>query len=297
MEPPLLYESIRQQNVFWVRDALKTHGDVNEEYGSKTPLNLLCTLKMSNITFDVMFEMLLSKGANPLQRRKLDDLPLHWVAAEVGNLHACKRLFAHIPPGRLDEFTCSETGASSLYVAAQNGHYDLVAFLLSEQGFDPNKATTYSMTPLQSCVVDAREHKNEAAIEKMVRLLLDAGADPLIEYKNRNALEMAKYEPVQLLLLQEFVVRGWFEASRYNAIVWQRFSASTKRSLYRWVNMLLEEERAVFAALFNETCDLETSFQSEVFGPVAEELASMVVLPTAAARRALRYLEYLFYSA
>ena len=287
---------MRKSNLAKFLIALDKHGDVNLEYNSKTglktPLNFLCTLKVTNVTFDVIFDALLAKGANPLQRRTLDNLPLHWIAAENGKLHACKRLFHYIPKEHLETYTCSRTGASSLYVAAQNGHSALVAFLLTEQGFDPNNITTHSMTPLIACVGDAKRHKNVKEIIRIARLLLDAGADPLAEYNKskHNALESASYEEVRMVLFQDYILRGLFYIERYKKLL-QGLTATYKQALFDWVESTLQEERAVFAALFNETCDMETSFQSEVFGPVAEELASMVVVPNATARSSLRYLE------
>ena len=71
-------------------------------------------------------------------------------------------------------------------------------------------------------------------------------------------------------------------------------SAAARAELTAWVSRALAAERVCFAAFFDETADEETSRQSEVEGPVAEELASMSVYPLAATRRLLRELEFMF---
>ena len=67
-----------------------------------------------------------------------------------------------------------------------------------------------------------------------------------------------------------------------------------RAELKAWSSHALNAERMCFAGFFDETADAETSRQSEVEGPVAEELASMSVYPLAATRRLLREVEFFF---
>jgi ankyrin repeat protein len=295
MEINPLTRSIYRGDLKGVETALGAGEDPNVEHNFKNALTLLCTLSQSNREFDAIFDLLIAGGANPLHKRLCDNLPMHWVAAECGNIRACERLYPFIPTDRRSEFTTKASGASSLYVAAQNGHADTVEFLLSQQDFDPNNKSVHGMTPLIAAVVDVKKHRNEECIVRIVQCLLRAGADPLPEFMGLNALESTKVEHncVMAKLIKALIVQGRFEPHRYKREVIY-LSARQRKKLSTFVKHLLQAERAVFAAFFNETCDEETSGQTEVFGPVAEELASMAVFTKAATRRGLRALEFFF---
>ena len=80
------------------------------------------------------------------------------------------------------------SGATPLFVAAQNGHAEVVAKLLAAPGVDPNEAMDGGVTPLiVAC------HANRPAV---AGLLLHHGADPLaIDGDGDTALKCAQRHP------------------------------------------------------------------------------------------------------
>jgi len=289
-----LFESIADFDYDGVKKSLDLGENPNSLIFSQTPLNILCTLK--NTPEQVrpaveIFDLLVSRGANPLYIRNVDKLPLHWVAAEKGVLWACEKLYELIPQNNVEHYTTSSTGATSLYVAAQNGHYNLVEILL-KKGFDPNKCAVHGMTPLHAAVADVKQYGNEDATLKCVQLLLAAGANPFAKYKKNVVFDMipAKFKRVICELLMHALMHSDASSKKFDDMICG-LPCSKKKVMFGWVSRTLQNERSLFSALFNETCDEETTYQSEVFGPVAEELVHMMVMPNASARHLLRYLE------
>jgi len=291
-----LVRSIYDNDLQGIKAAMDRGEDPNaENYVQCNALNVLCMLNKSNDHFDCIFDLLIARGADPLHKRRKDNIPLHWVAAEFGNLRACERLYAFIPKDRISEFTTSESGASSLYVAAQNGHARTVHLLLFCQHFDANNTSSSGMTILISACADPKKHDDEEAVLAIRNDLLAAGADPFKEFQGKNVIELIPLRYSRLLFewIKYFIIQGRFELTRYKSDV-KRLNKRHKRFLLKFVQRSLSIERNLFAAFFNGTCDDETSFQTEVFGPVAEELASTGVFPLSATRKALRDLEHFF---
>ncbi|CAF3446807.1 unnamed protein product [Rotaria sp. Silwood1] len=99
-----------------------------------------------------------------------------WYACRKGDLDLVRQLIEY---GHAHIAKCGV-----LIVAAQNGHTNIVEYLLSK-GCDPNRrAKNYNETSLH-----AASRRNHLAI---VNLLLKHGADPnILDYKKRTALEYA----------------------------------------------------------------------------------------------------------
>jgi ankyrin repeat protein len=374
-----------------VRTLISEGADCNYLHGCRTPLNILCSTYTSDnpsyLSDQIycIFKLLVDGGADVFYQRQIDSLYMHWISAENGNLTTCELLLEKIPKDSLEKYTTSSTGASSLYVAAQNGHVAVVNHCLSN-GFDVNNTTLYGITPLIAAVSDVKNKADPKKVLKIVKLLIRRGANLLHEYQGETALERTKdyfynvkaqliraytkqgievtenfvrkfikqlrtssiesyqytifnllmvnklkafskhaddllsrmriIETVQLLLLagskhklnerccaeqpirggiveliKVCVVEEWFGQLEDLMDIFSSLHVSAKSLFFRWVEERLRAERALFASLFDETCDEETSFQTEVFGPVAEEIAAAVVHPKAVVRRKLRFLE------
>ena len=289
-----LFESIVHFDYDGVKKSLDLGENPNSLIFFKTPLNILCTLKHTPEQVDQaveIFKLLVSRGADPLYVRKIDRLPLHWVAAEMGVIWACDMVYDLIPQNKVEHYTTSSTGATSLYVAAQNGHYELVENLL-KKGFDPNKCAVHGMTPLLAAAADVKKYNDEDATLKCIQLLLAAGANPFAKYNKNLVFDMipAKFKRVVCELMMHVVMHDDASPELFDYIV-SGLPYSKTKIMMEWVSAILHDERSFFSALFNETCDEETTYQTEVFGPVAEELAHMMVLTKASARHMLRYLE------
>lgn len=102
-----------------------------------------------------------------------------WYACRMGNLKVAQIL--------VEDGHASINKCGVLIVAAQNGHEDVVEYLLI-RGCDPNRrAKNYNERALH-----AASRQNHLRI---VRLLLEYGADPnILDYKERTALDYAIYK-------------------------------------------------------------------------------------------------------
>ncbi len=100
----------------------------------------------------------------------IDPKPLH-TAAGMGDLPTVRRLVAE--GWDIDEFDDYGCGLTPLHCAVREEHFEVVAFLL-EQGADVNAhdEPTAGRTPLADVA--------ETCSLAMARLLIDAGANPLI---------------------------------------------------------------------------------------------------------------------
>jgi hypothetical protein len=174
-----------------------------------------------------------------------------------------------------------------------------IAMRLLECGADVNSTNTSGVTPLYAAATTRNT--------RMFATLLEYGADidampPNIRQVKLTTGVADLYETTVIArtmarngehqFFRSAVEAGHLTVPLVQWVPYLRRSALLE--LESWVKNALFLERASFAAFFDETCDDELSRQTEVEGPVAEELACMVAYPLAATRRMLRELEEYF---
>jgi ankyrin repeat protein len=174
-----------------------------------------------------------------------------------------------------------------------------IAIHLLECGADVNLMNTSGVSPLYAAALQGNT--------SMFGTLLEYGADidaipPNIRHVKLTTGVADLYDTTLLARTmarngEHQFFRSAVEAGNLTVplVQWVPFlERSALVQLETWVTDALFFERASFAAFFDETCDEELSMQTEVDGPVAEELACMVAYPLAATRRILRELEEYF---
>ena len=116
---------------------------------------------------------LLIAGAEVDHATQLGSTPLH-VTSGSGDDGAVVRQLLHA--GADVNLTCGEMDGctSPLYVAAQNGNYEVVALLLAA-GATVNLASALGITPLHAAALHSTDMLGDPA--KTISMLLDAGAD------------------------------------------------------------------------------------------------------------------------
>jgi ankyrin repeat protein len=254
--------------------------------------------------------MLLQRGASVNQTCNGGESALFMASIYKGSVDVVKVLLDHGANINL----CDVNGCTPLSFAVMRGEREVVKELL-ERNADVNFANRFGKTPLE-LASSVQFSLNPNIDLGIFHALLERGAnidllrDPFslgferfpdgVEDCVRHCLEFiaevrfqAAEEPsFAHKLIRDVVELGCFPAPLAQ---WVPILYPTARAeLKAWSSHALGAERMCFAGFFDETADAETSRQSEVEGPVAEELASMSVYPLAATRRLLREMEFFF---
>jgi uncharacterized protein len=187
---------------------------------------------------------------------------------------------------------------TALLAAVHHRRDDIALYLLC-WGADVNLMNTSGATPLYAAALTGNT--------SMFETLLEYGADidALLPIISNVRLTFGVADLYANTMLARTMARNgdhqYFrsavEAGHLTVplVQWVPFlQRSALLQLETWVTNALFLERASFAAFFDETCDEQLSMQTEVEGPVAEELACMVAYPLAGTRRLLRELEDYF---
>jgi hypothetical protein len=219
-------------------------------------------------------KLLIRRGANLLAEYQGKSI----LELTKGNFYKviAELIWAYTMQGHEVSYTYVKEFADELPTSSNgNHHYKIFRLLLV------NKLNTFI---LSSC-----DCKTKAMVAETIKLLLVAGFKN--NFNERCCSEQALIrigivEVLKFCILEEVT----FDMKSF-ADIFFSLPISAKSLFFRWVEDSLRAERAVFASLFDETCDEETSFQTEVFGPVAEEIAAVVVYPKAIVRKKLRFIE------
>jgi ankyrin repeat protein len=143
----------------------------------RTPLHAAC----HKMNLDSV-ETLLNFGADVRRMTVFGSRPLHYATAR-GSTKICEALLA---THEIDINALDKHGCSALAYAIRKQHVSIVKLLLSEKlrsKADPNVSGTRCQPPL----IDAIQQGNE----KIVRHLLNAGANPGIKFHGGNAFHFA----------------------------------------------------------------------------------------------------------
>jgi ankyrin repeat protein len=166
-----------QQDKFNERDIL-----------GRTPLHAACH-KMSLKTVETFLKF----GADVSRMTVFGSRPLHYAAAR-GSIGICGALLA---THEIDTDALDKHGRTALMYAIRKEHVNVVKLLVSENlenHADPNKYGTGCRPPLIDAILQGNE--------EIVRLLLDAGADPVTEFYGYNAFHFAtSAENLQMMAL------------------------------------------------------------------------------------------------
>ena len=97
----------------------------------------------------------------------------------------------------LDPTAADKDGYSSLHVAAQNGHLEMVSLLI-EAGADPNALDRHGNGPLWTACYEGWKDIATPAQRSIITLLLRAGADPHHENKAGRSPQFWREESPQI---------------------------------------------------------------------------------------------------
>jgi len=240
-------------------------------YSGETPLGLA-----SHRCEPQVVSVLLEFGANPNQFGRGGPPLFHAITSSltIGLEKALETCELLVGAGADVDFKSGKNGPSLLQTAVALGQEELV-YLLLENGADVSYINSRGYNAIEigrivasdersrvvermqeiKTIVDAvHEAYRQKEFETMIDLIVSNGRMP-IPFKQLYDLPMEAFPPLQ-----------------------------------RLVESKVAMEVATFSALFAETVDDETSYQTEVEGPVAEELAAVNVSPCAKTRRAYRAL-------
>jgi molybdopterin converting factor small subunit len=170
--PCALYAAVMADHVDMVRALVEARADVNQREGPTR-----CTLLHIDSHSDRMFSLLIELGADVEARSSEGCTPWHFAMLSEENYHHMSRLLDH---GANVNSTVDELAA--LHVAVIQGNARMVRLLLERKAC-VNANNDKQLTPLHMAV-----RKND---ETIVSILLEAGANPLQEYKTGgNSLDM-----------------------------------------------------------------------------------------------------------
>jgi hypothetical protein len=191
-----LHWAVEKGNADVVTQLVRRGADVNEPDRAKlAPLHIA-----AQNGFSVIVEVLLKAGADPNARARGKQTPLH-CASRNGSLETVRVL---IRAGAKVDLK-NDDGNTPLLLASARAHPEVVSALF-EAGADPHTADRNLRTAIaKACSSQLYEHKYkekqivlqflrpESEILKTIRVLLAAGADPMIKDKQgSNALDEAR---------------------------------------------------------------------------------------------------------
>ena len=203
---------------------------------------------------------LLERGANVNALDSDQDIILIY-AVHDNNVEMVRQLLKW---GAYVNFSPSD-GNTALHIAGANGNMEMIEDLL-QAGAAVDMMNKHGFTPADYAVVFGH-HNVKACIDLHFEVRKKAMNGDYAFFQEK--IEAGELPPLPLLWVKMFPVYA-------------------RQKFHDWVRQSYKAQKAVEAALFNDTANEEAAMMSEVEGPPQEALGEMCVYPLAATRAHLR---------